>query len=303
MASGGAVHPVEVEGAGGAAEVVALVVVVLAAIAFVVVLWRRWHVPSRARLADLGDGPEAGGRPDPITPMTLLIGGMLLWITAQLFGGGAYAVLGTLHGGGGEEPPAMWLGASAGLVGQAAVLGALALLIALLPPMRGAIGLVRFGRGALAGVVGFLVVAPIITVVGWGALFGAVVVRRMIGAPPPDPIAHETLRGLASDPGAVNVAVVGLAVVVGAPVFEEVVYRGFLQSSLLRASRSPLIAILLTSLVFTSAHIGVADAMSLLVLFAFSVMLGLAFERSRSLAAPIVMHALFNAMNVGMVLI
>ena len=45
------------------------------------------------------------------------------------------------------------------------------------------------------------------------------------------------------------------AVVIGAPVVEEIVFRAFLQSGLLRSTKSPVWAILITSVVFAALHL------------------------------------------------
>jgi len=94
----------------------------------------------------------------------------------------------------------------------------------------------------------------------------------------------------------------GLAVVVFVPVLEELVFRVFLQSLLLRVTRRPWVAIVLTSVLFTLVHLGggvpLESAHALAPLFVLSVAMGVAYERTRSVWAPVVMHAGFNGLNV-----
>jgi len=121
------------------------------------------------------------------------------------------------------------------------------------------------------------------------------------------------------------------AVVVGVPIVEEVVFRAFMQSGLLRLTGAPVWSILVTSLVFAGLHyspealnvkaqgsaavVGAAVAGSdggvggggapiyaLVPLFVLSVAIGLAYERTKKLGVAITMHAAFNALNVALAL-
>lgn len=79
-----------------------------------------------------------------------------------------------------------------------------------------------------------------------------------------------------------------------APVFEEFIFRGFAYPALKqRYGFWP--ALLLVSGVFAISHL---HAPSFLPLFAFAIGLGLAYELTGSLVAPITMHALFNAIMI-----
>lgn len=87
-----------------------------------------------------------------------------------------------------------------------------------------------------------------------------------------------------------------LAAIVMAPLAEEIFFRGLLQSMLRRYLRSPWLAILLTSAIFAVAHR--QNIQDLPSLFALSVMLGYAYERSGRLFTPILIHAMFNALFI-----
>ncbi len=100
-----------------------------------------------------------------------------------------------------------------------------------------------------------------------------------------------------SDSMAVVVLIAGFAVAV-APVFEEFLFRGFAYP-VLKQRWGAWRALLVVSAVFAAIHFHLP---SLGPLFAFAIGLGLAYEASGSLLAPITMHALFNTANVALVL-
>lgn len=100
-----------------------------------------------------------------------------------------------------------------------------------------------------------------------------------------------------SDSVAVVVLIIAFAITV-APVFEEFFFRGFAYP-VLKQRWGTLTALLVVSAVFAAIHF---DLSSLGPLFALAVGLGLAYELSGSLLAPITMHALFNAANVAVIL-
>lgn len=80
-----------------------------------------------------------------------------------------------------------------------------------------------------------------------------------------------------------------------APVFEEVLFRGFLlQAFLLWAPRSRFACMLLTSLLFACMHTQYEHWETLVALTLFSLLLCYARLRSNSLALPIFLHTLNN---------
>lgn len=76
-----------------------------------------------------------------------------------------------------------------------------------------------------------------------------------------------------------------------APIFEEIMFRGFLLSSLTRYLPVSS-AIMVSSLVFAVAHLNLAEVLPLAVLGAI---LGLVYSRSRNLLASITLHSLWNS--------
>ena len=78
---------------------------------------------------------------------------------------------------------------------------------------------------------------------------------------------------------------------IAAPLFEELIFRGFLLPSLTRyLSVTP--AILVSSLIFAIAHLSLAEVLPLLAL---GLVLGVVYTRSRSLLAPMLLHSLWNS--------
>ncbi len=159
-------------------------------------------------------------------------------------------------------------------------------------------GLLVSWRDIRWGVVGILAAYPIVAAVSQGAS----VVYSRITHRAPDSMAHSGLQTMienSSDPWAW--VLMGCAVV-GAPIVEELVFRVFLQSAALRLTRSPWAAIFVVSIAFTSIHWSVMPWYGLVTIFALSVSMGLAYERTKRLGVPVVMHVAFNGLNVALAL-
>jgi len=156
---------------------------------------------------------------------------------------------------------------------------------------REAIGLSvdRIRPGVLWGLLGITIALPVV----WWSLEASMQLWKWIGYEHDSK--HVLLTELGRHPAMwVRVAIV-LAAVVVTPIFEELLFRGLLQTSLRRVSGSPVAAIFLTSLVFAVIH----DAWSAPAIFVLSVGIGACYELSRNLLAAIVMHAAFNAFAIA----
>jgi len=137
-------------------------------------------------------------------------------------------------------------------------------------------------RRALLGLVGWLMVFPILFVVGLLVF----VLGPRVGVRPEF---QEVLReSLGLPPAALAVVLVGAVVV--APVAEEILFRGFLYATL-RRSFGPLAAIVLSSAIFSLLHSQLTAAPSL---FVIGFLLAYLYERTRSLVAPMAAHAANN---------
>ncbi|MEC9374602.1 MAG: CPBP family intramembrane glutamic endopeptidase, partial [Planctomycetota bacterium] len=154
-------------------------------------------------------------------------------------------------------------------------------------------------RDALTGLGGLLIAFPLI----WAVTTATRWIAGFVSEAPPDELAHETLRMLDASPGGPWWWLVIVAVVIGAPIVEEVIYRGFLQSGIAAVVDNRWTAILITSALFAVAHIGAADWHALPGLFTLSLAFGILYERTGRLGVCIFAHAAFNALNIAMALL
>ena len=96
-----------------------------------------------------------------------------------------------------------------------------------------------------------------------------------------------------------RVAAVVLQVTLLSPLAEEFAFRGLLYRGLRQAFR-PLVAALVSAAVFALMHGSFGQT---LWAFLLGGLLAFLYEQTRSLAAPVVAHALFNAVPVGVAVI
>ena len=122
---------------------------------------------------------------------------------------------------------------------------------------------------------------------------------------------HTLLRELSESSSATSLCLtIGMAVVI-APLTEEIIFRGLMQGALVRLYRSRWIAIVMTAAIFAALHLTVredvaagesslAQLETIAPLFLLGLVLGYAYEKSRSLYRPICIHLGFNALSVVM---
>lgn len=109
-----------------------------------------------------------------------------------------------------------------------------------------------------------------------------------------EPAPQTMIRVFLESAGRAGQIYLGFVAVVMAPIAEELLFRGILYPALKQRFRRPL-ALAVTSLIFAALH---ANAATFVPLTAFAVALGLLYDRTRNLLAPIAAHAVFNAGNV-----
>lgn len=95
-----------------------------------------------------------------------------------------------------------------------------------------------------------------------------------------------------------RILIVVVAVVI-APVLEETLFRGLLQTMIRSFLAKPWLSILISSVLFTTVH---TDAGHWPALFVLALCLGYAYEKSGSLLRPIFIHSLFNGVTIIAVL-
>lgn len=139
---------------------------------------------------------------------------------------------------------------------------------------------------------------PILMAVSWIATR----ITMMVTGEPVDVLAHDTLSLIVGSEADLWMVLMIALAVVAAPVMEEVLYRGVLQETLVQLGMGRWTAIVVASLIFAIMHIEVVPPHALVSLFVLSLGFGWVYEKTGRLAAPIVMHVLFNAGNIAMAL-
>lgn len=238
-------------------------------------------------------GRDTAGQP----AMIWLFAGVVTFFASRvgaLLAVGAFGLgqgdLGTLRG-------SAIVGSGASVVGIASGL-AMAWLVASAP--KGAqSGLTAKWKDVPIGLGAVVLAAPVL--VALQALL--VEVTRRVTGTAPDPVAHDVLKliiGPLDDPWRLLLIA---GAVVGAPIAEELTFRAFIQSGLVRACDSAGInrwlGVIAASVLFAGVHAGVAPPHALVALFGVGLCFGIAFERTGRLGVPIVMHAAFNAANIA----
>jgi membrane protease YdiL (CAAX protease family) len=106
---------------------------------------------------------------------------------------------------------------------------------------------------------------------------------------------EDRARGLYDSARGPWLMVLALVVVIGAPLVEELVYRGFVQAGL--SSRiHHVAAVVITAAWFAGIHGRVAELPGL---FAFALVLGIAFQLTGRLGMSVTAHLAFNATGLA----
>jgi len=140
------------------------------------------------------------------------------------------------------------------------------------------------------GIIGIIAIMPILT---WIAFAAQEIWQSTTSQ---QPAKHEVLQMLAQTHDPVRQAALVFMAVVIAPVFEELLFRGHLQTLLRHFLRSPIWAILLTSIAFALVH---RPIWTWPPIFFLSLCLGYAYERRGNLWLSMVIHALFNGISIA----
>jgi membrane protease YdiL (CAAX protease family) len=255
-----------------------LILTLLAVGVCVLVVWivRRAARPDKLLLR------RAPGRPNHLTIAHVILPAVL-WLLMQL---GAQALADAQEGADAKGR----VGLAGHVISQTAWLAAslIAAGVAFQGGLARGLGLSarRWLWDSLRAVTGYLAVLP--PCMGLFLLMSYVV-------PPQYQHEHTMLIHLRTQPGIWKVMVIVSAVVL-APLTEEVFFRGLLQSLLRRTFRQPWVAILAASAVFAAVHS--AFPHTLPTLFVLAIALGYNYERTGRLLAPILIHAIFNAVNI-----
>jgi len=151
------------------------------------------------------------------------------------------------------------------------------------------LGLREPARGVGPGLLGLLIGLPLAQLVALATGLSL----RAGGVVPPE--AHPLLP-IIRDAGPLAQVGFVLSTVLIVPFFEELLFRGHLQSALTFHLRSRWSAIVLASVVFAALH----PWWTIPAIFALSLGLGYVYERTGSLWAAFVMHAGFNGVQTAL---
>lgn len=188
--------------------------------------------------------------------------------------------------------------------GELTLVGSIVLLVSTQAALLLVSWLFVFRPNALAGLPRFPEPDPARAVrmgLGWGvvAWIGASLVSAAVV------VTLETL-GLEVEPQAAEQAlglvepwIAVLSIVILAPIAEEVFFRGVVFNALLR-ERGPRTAYLGSAALFAVIHLSIV---SLLPIFLLGLALAWVYDRTGSLLAPIVMHAVVNGISVTIALL
>ena len=167
----------------------------------------------------------------------------------------------------------------------------------------------RHGTGRLSADYGFHVPRPKDVGIGFvgGVVAGVVPILLAvlaIWATTGFKSAHGTATKIAGikPEGTAGWIVVILLVVVGAPIIEELFFRGLVQGAFMRRIGSTS-AIFVTALIFCACHTLNEGPIAPMILFAPALVLGYLRVRTQRLAAGMVAHATFNGLTLCLLLI
>jgi membrane protease YdiL (CAAX protease family) len=113
------------------------------------------------------------------------------------------------------------------------------------------------------------------------------------------PEEQQAVHALRSAASWTNRLALGMAAILLAPVAEEMLFRGILYPAIKQAG-FPHVALWGTSLLFAAVHTNLVTFVPLMVL---ALVLTALYERTNNLLAPITTHAMFNALNFGLLLL
>lgn len=159
----------------------------------------------------------------------------------------------------------------------------------------------RFGAGDVPlGLLAVLIAFPVVASAGEASRL----VFEYASGDEQSTVAHATLEMIRQNSDDPWTWVIIFSAILGAAIIEELIFRAFVQTALLRMMGSTWLAVIITSVVFAIVH-RAGDAVpwhAIPALFVLSLAIGVAYERFKGLGVPIAMHAGFNAINIALVL-
>lgn len=172
------------------------------------------------------------------------------------------------------------------------------------PPTAGRIGVYRFGLGSFkprylkSAILALLLALPVVFAANsLGELVGMLMGHEL------PKTGHEILELLSqTDHKTALLFLLSLSVVFIAPIAEEIIYRGVMQTFLVRllGPRRRWLVLIISGSLFASVHIASVPIEVIPSLFVLGVILGWLYETTTSLWPCMIVHALFNAINLSL---
>jgi len=162
--------------------------------------------------------------------------------------------------------------------------------------LRGREPVALFGLSRITPVL-ILLWAAVAILAAYPLMMGAVFLQELLFGPG-EQLQKVVKTLLESDNTALKV-VLGLSAIIVAPLVEEIIFRGYLYAVIKRYTGC-FFAAITTSLLFAVIH---GNLPGIMPLFTLALILTLAYELTGCLWVPMVAHALFNMIQVGLMLI
>ncbi len=146
-------------------------------------------------------------------------------------------------------------------------------------------------RKVIFGVITFLIVLPTLTAVG-------LVWQQMLESLGVEILQQDLVGMFANEESPKLLIMMTLLAITVAPVTEELIFRGGI-FRYMRTRTPRWVALLVPALLFGALH---ANLASFVPLVALGIILALAYERTGSIAVPMVAHGLFNLHTIALIL-
>jgi membrane protease YdiL (CAAX protease family) len=105
---------------------------------------------------------------------------------------------------------------------------------------------------------------------------------------------HQELQNIEQTTAALPQILILISTILIVPLFEELFFRGFVQTTIRSFVHRPWVAVIAASLIFVAFHADLAHWPALLIL---GLCMGYAYEKSGSLFRAIFIHAMFNSLG------